>query len=126
MRLTPDEVALMVRVRNKIAGENSRDFICIEVMEEIEQVKKEELGRWKNRILFMRRYDICDKWNDRRRRILSAISFGLNMYPTMGEWLHAATRHKDINFPANMRNSTLYTLARIAWLDKIIETGRIQ
>lgn len=126
MKLVEGDVELLKRVRDSLASAKSRDFICIEIMDYTTRAKQEELSLWKNRLMFWRRYAICDRWNERRRRLLTAISFGLRMYPTMGEWLHAETRHKDIRFPANMRNSTLYTLARIAWLDKIIETGKIQ
>jgi hypothetical protein len=126
MRLTLEEVDIMVQVRANLLSEKSRDYICIEVMEYTARAKQAELRRWKNRLMFWRRYDIQDKWANSRETILGAIRFGLRCHPTMGEWLHSETYRKNINFPANMNNKNLYMLARLAWLDKIIETGKIQ
>jgi small-conductance mechanosensitive channel len=126
MILNAEELDVMIQVRANLMSEQSKDYICIEVMHHTTYAMQRELGRWKNRILFWRRYDIREKWKNRREKLISAISFGLRMHPTMGEWLHAETYEKGIKFPNDLRNKTLYMLARLAWLDKIIETGRIQ
>jgi hypothetical protein len=126
MRLTLEQVDIIVRVRSRLTRERSSGYICIEIMEYTTRARQAELNRWKNRLFFWRRYDIHDKWANHREKLLGAIRFGLRMHPTMGEWLHAETYGKDIKFPPNMNNNTLYMLARLAWLDKIIETGRIQ
>jgi hypothetical protein len=126
MILNSEELDVMVHVRANLVSEWSKDFICVEVLHHTEHAKSTELRKLKNLILFWRRQEIREKWDKRRRKLISAISFGIRMHPTMGEWLHAETYGKGINFPLNMNNKTLYLLARLAWLDKIIETGRIQ
>jgi hypothetical protein len=126
MILNAEELDVMVHVRANLLSERSKDYICLEVMEHTTREKQRELARLKNRIIFWRRDEIQEKWDNRRQKLINAVSFGLRDYPTVGAWLHAETSKNGINFPQDMRNNTLYMLARLAWLDKIIETGRIQ
>jgi small-conductance mechanosensitive channel len=127
MKLNADQLEIIRTVRRKLEYQNHPWYICLAIREEIELAAEEELAKWYNQLFFWRRYAIRDKWLDIHHGLTRAINWKLNGASTVGTWFENVTRKVGLNLPEHTRNNRgIYKQIRLAWLDRIIETGEIK
>jgi hypothetical protein len=101
-------------------------YLCIAVTEIVDRMSKEEHRQRKNRIMFWRKGDISRKWLTILERITGGIQSGIGYNSTVGKWFEEISDKYGIHSNPEFRhNFGLYRQIRLAWLDRIIETGTI-
>jgi hypothetical protein len=127
MKLNKEHIAILRNVRATLEGAEFGAYICHMVLEETGFKAREELSRWYNILLFWRIHSVRGKWVEMYGDLTSAIHWGINGSSTVGNWFEHITRHADLNLDDGARhNRYLYKQIRLAWLDRMIETGEIK
>lgn len=125
MNLTPEELALMARVR-VVIEEGNDWYLCRVIADEVSRSKNAELGIFRNRVLFWRRNAIRERWLECKWRLLGGIQRGISFRHTLGMWFESQTRGVSLNLPDGVRhNRGIYQQVRLAWIDRMLNTGEM-
>jgi hypothetical protein len=130
LKLSKLDIEILQEVRARLEITLVDSYICFILHDVCREWRHAEMNKRINRILFWRRKQILDKWLDVIEHELSAaIRVGLRQKTTMGIWLEDEIRDFGIvpgEGPSVRHNLRLYKLARLAWLDRSIETGELK
>jgi hypothetical protein len=132
VKLDAEQISVLQEVRhiidNEIAtGLNRRNYICLTIEDEIQRRCKKEQNQFWNYVLFWRQYEIRSKWLYHERSLCNAVRAGIGHRHTLSRWLEFTMFCHGVNMPyTNRDNMGLYRMARLAWLDRSIETGELK
>lgn len=129
MNLNPLHIEILKGVRSRIecSDDGFTAYICYAIEDEIHDRYAAESALRENRIFFWRRQGIWDRLETAGMELRSAVQYGIGSRPTVGTWLHSMTDHIGINVPDGMYNNLgLYKLARLAWIDRSLDTGELR
>lgn len=121
MKLNELQLEVMDRTRDGILNENAI-FICLEIENVIAEMIDEEAEKLRYKAFFfrLRRNAIRKRLVKEGTELTRAISEAIYPHTTFSGWLLSKLEGKMVKFDA-----ARHRRGRIAWLDRIIDTGEI-
>lgn len=129
MKLDKLQIDILKGVRTRLEEEQSGAdaYLCFKINDETKDRARKEVRLLRNRFLFWRKYLIHEKWYEQDEVLRRAIHIGIRGRSTMGTWFDMETAGVGINITEGYHSNTrLYKWIRLAWLDRILETGEIK
>lgn len=103
-------------------------YLCILLFDVIRNRIKKESTVWYSFFVPWRSVRVQKRWFAIHSELSNAIKSGIRRKTTLGEWyeqqasLHGVNEHKSLI----RKNSGLYTLVRLAWLERALYTGELK
>lgn len=122
MKLTELQLEIMDRVRDKILN-SEKIFICLAVESVVVEMIREEAQNLRYKAFFfgLRRNKIRKRLEKECVLLSRAIGAGIYPHTTFSGWLLAQLEDKRV-----LLNATTHRRGRVAWLDRIIDTGELK